>query len=486
MSVASASAQVDPALGLAGVEDSGGSSGGGNPAALVPLAVEGQARPFKRLGVAFGNRFFFLLLAGLVWLVPAFANRKFVAGMIAWDALLVLIWLVDLVRLPKARELKVRRSWLTPSALSVESKVKLTVFNESNSTIHAKVLDDVPRELRFEPVQMEVAVGRRSEAEAQYSLVPGIRGPAYLKDVYLRYQSPLHIAERWARVPLAQTIVTYPNLEEAKRHSVFLIRSRQIEMEKRMARLRGAGRAFESLREYRAGDEFRDICWTASARRGKLVTRLYEIERSQSIWILLDSGRLMRTRVAGLSKLDYAVNAALTLAQVALYSGDRVGFVAYGRGIRQRVPAARGSAHLMQIMRQLAMVREDESEADHLQAASRLLNDQKRRSLVVWITDLAETAMTPEVIDAATQLMPRHLVLFVVIGQPDLNELAGREPVDVDGMYETAAAQEVVHRRELLLARLRERGALAVETSSSKLSTVVVNSYLEIKQRSQL
>jgi uncharacterized protein (DUF58 family) len=140
----------------------------------------------------------------------------------------------------------------------------------------------------------------------------------------------------------------------------------------------------------------------------------------------------------------------------------------------------------MQIMRQLAMVSEDESEADHLQAASRLLNDQKRRSLVVWITDLAETAMTPEVIDAATQLMPRHLVLFVVIGQPDLNEMAAKEPEDVDAMYETAAAQEMVHRRELLLARLRERGALAMETSTSKLSTTVVNSYLEIKQRSQL
>jgi len=459
---------------------------GGNPATLVPLAVEGQARSFKRLGIAFGNRFFFLLLVGLIWLVPAFADRRFVVAMMVWDVLLLLIWLLDLARLPRPKQLKVRRSWLAPSALSVESRVKLTVTNDSNSTIYAKILDELPHELRFEPVQLEAGVRRRSEAEIQYSLVPGIRGAAYLGDLYLRYQSPLRIAERWVKVPLAQTIVTYPNLEEAKRHSVFLIRSRQIEIEKRMARLRGAGRAFESLREYRGGDEFRDICWTASARRGKLVTRLYEIERSQSFWILLDSGRLMRTRVAGLSKLDYAVNAALTLAQVALYSGDRVGLVAYGRAIRQRVPAARGSAHLMQIMRQLAMVSEDEAEADHLQAASRLLNDQKRRSLVVWITDLAETAMTPEVIDAATQLMPRHLVLFVVIGQPDLNELAAKEPETVDAMYETAAAQEMVHRRELLLARLRERGALAMETSSSKLSTTVVNSYLEIKQRSQL
>ena len=390
---------------------------------------------------------------------------------------------------PTAFALKIEGSAIvafTVSAVSGIQSLVETLVNTSNSTVRAKLLDDVPLQLRFEPARVEIIVQPYSEAEAQYSILPTARGKANLGDVYIRYQSAMRIAERWAKVPLAQTVITYPNLEEAKRHSVYLIRSRQIEMEKRYTQFRGAGRAFESLREYREGDEFRDICWTASARRGKLVTRLYEIERSQTIWILLDSGRLMRARVAGLSKLDYAVNAALTLTQVAFYSGDRVGLLAYGRGIRQRVPAARGGAHLMQMMGQLALVREDQWEGNHLQAAGRLLSDQKRRSLVVWITDLAETAMTPEVIEAASQLMPRHLVLFVVIGQPDLNALAAQRPENVEEMYQTAAAQEVIHRRELLLARLRERGALALETGSGRLSTTVVNSYLEIKQRSQL
>jgi uncharacterized protein (DUF58 family) len=453
---------------------------------IVSSSIEAQGLPFKRTGVAFSKRFFFLLLIGLIWLVPAFSDERFVYAMFGWDVLLLLAWLLDLLRLPPPGRLQVRRTWLTPAALSVESTVRLSVINESNSAIHAKLLDDLPYQLRFEPIQVEIAAPPHGEANVDYSVRPGVRGRAQLGDVYVRYQSGFRLAERWARMPLAQTVITYPNLEEAKAHSVYLIRSRQIELEKRFTRFRGAGRAFESLREYREGDEFRDICWTASARRGKLVTRLYEIERSQTIWIVLDCGRLMRARVKNLSKLDYAVNAALTLTQVALYSGDRVGLLAYGRGTRQRVPAARGSAHLMQIMQQLALVHEDEWEADHLQAASRLLNDQKRRSLVVWITDLAETAMTPEVIEAASQLLPRHLVLFVVIGQPDLNHLASQRPDDVDEMYRIAAAQEVVHRRELLLARLRERGALALETSSGKLSTTLANSYLEIKQRSQL
>jgi uncharacterized protein (DUF58 family) len=296
----------------------------------------------------------------------------------------------------------------------------------------------------------------------------------------------LRLAQRWATAELKQELTVYPNLHEAKRQAVYLIRSRQINMEKRFSRIRGAGKSFESLREYREGDDFADICWTATARRGKLVTRLYELEKSQTVWVVLDTGRLMRTRVGAVSKLDHAVNAGLALSQVALLTGDRVGLLAYGRGVQLKVPARRGSSHLRQFVETLAHVREEESEADHLRAASQLMRDQKRRSLVVWITELAETAMTPEVVDAASKLLPRHVVLIAVIGQPDLRVLASNRPENVADMYQISAAQEVIHRRELLLARLRERGALAVEVESSELAATLVNSYLQVKQKDQL
>jgi uncharacterized protein (DUF58 family) len=333
---------------------------------------------------------------------------------------------------------------------------------------------------------LTVRAEARGEGAATYRIRPAQRGDAVLGSCYVRYQSVLRIAERWVRAPIEQSVRIYPNLDEAKRHSMYLLQQRQMAAEKRRTRLRGIGREFESLREYQQGDEYRDICWTASARRAKLVTRLYQMERSQTVWIVVDSGRLMRTRVGELSKLDQAANAALSLAQVALYSGDQVGLIAYGRGIRHQLPAAKGSAHLRQIIDRLAMVHEEVSEADHLQMAGRLLTDQKRRSLIVWLTDLAETAMTPEVIDAASMMMPRHLVLFVVIGQPDLGELARKTPRSESEMYRVVAAQEMVHRRELLLARLRERGALALEVSSGAVSPALVNSYLQIKERSLL
>lgn len=453
---------------------------------LVPPEIEAQTKSYKRFGAAFGARFFMLLFVGLVWLGPAFVDLRFVYALLAWDILVLLAWIADLVQLPKPGQIMVRRWWRSPAALSISSDVELTLTNSSRTSIQASIIDTVPLQLRNEPPTLTIRAGARGEGTASYRICPAERGDAKLGDVYVRYQSRLRVAEKWVRVSLEQTVRIYPNLEEAKRHSIYLLRSRQIALEKRHARVRGIGREFESLREYQQGDEYRDICWTAAARRGKLVTRMYQIERSQTVWIVIDSGRLMRARVRGLSKLDKAVNAALSLAQVALYSGDRVGLIAYGRGIRQQLPAAKGSAHLRHLIEQLALVHEEGAEADHLQMAGRLLTNQKRRSLIVWLTDLAETAMTPEVIEAAAMMMPRHLVLFVVIGQPDLGELAAKMPRSESEMYQVAAAQEMVHRRELLLARLRERGALAIEVSSGAVSPVVVNAYLQIKERNQL
>ncbi|MBS1850381.1 MAG: DUF58 domain-containing protein [Acidobacteria bacterium] len=456
------------------------------PVSLAPPRVTAQALPQKRLGFAFGPRFFLLLVVGFIWLGPAVRQPKFLWAILAWDALMLVAWAIDLALLPLPKTLSVAREWLGPAALSVETKIRLTLENRSSTTLRAALQDNVPPGLRQDVAKLEFLVAPRGEASQEYAVRPDKRGPQKVGCVYLRYQGPLRIAERWAVAKLAQEVCVYPNLQEAQRHSIYLIRSRQMEIEKRYTRIRGAGREFESLREYREGDEFRDISWSASARRGKLVTRLYQIERSQTVWLVLDSGRLMRTRIAGLSKLDYAVNAALSLGQVALGSGDRIGLLAYGRSVQHRLLPYRGSSHLRHLIERLAHVREESGEADHLQAVGELLSSQKRRSLVVWITELAETAMTPEVIDAASQLTSRHVVVFVVIGQPDLAKMAGRDPDSIADMYQVTAAQEMMHRREVLLARLRQRGALAVEVSSAAASTAVVNSYLEVKQRNLL
>jgi uncharacterized protein (DUF58 family) len=450
---------------------------------LAPEPVSATAQRAKRLSFGFGRRFFLITLLGLLWAVPAFWDVRFLLVMAAWDALALLAWAVDLARLPHPERLVVERSWGGAPSLSNDLKVTLELRNQSAVPVICRAIDDAPRSLIAEPPQLEINAPANDSGSASYTVHPVERGDVMLGAVYLRYRSGSQFAERWARADLKQTVRVFPDLEDAKRHNIYLSRARQIELERRLIRQRGVGREFESLREYQPGDEFRNICWTATARRGKHVTKLFQVERSQAVWIVMDAGRLLRARVGELSKLDLSVNAALSLAQIALYSGDRTGLIVYGRNIQQRVGLGRGLNHMRVIIERLASAREEVAEADHLRAASVLLQLQKQRALIIWITDLADTSMTPEVIESASRILSKHLLLFTVIAQSDLNELASRNPESAEEMYEVAAAQEMVHRRESLIGKVRNKGALALEIAPSRLTTELVNQYLEVKER---
>jgi uncharacterized protein (DUF58 family) len=455
-------------------------------APLAPLAVSASLRAKRRVAVAIGRRFLLFWALGLAWALPAFWNATFLYAIAVWDAVLVAAWALDLWRLPRPAQIVAQRRWTSPLCIGVPARVELQISNQGAAAIDGTLVDEVPAELRAQPPLVPISVNGTETAAAAYDVTPRDRGDIQVKKLYLRYGTPLRLAERWAVADLDQTVRVYPNFERAKGNTIYLTRSRRIELEKRLLRRRGQGREFESLREYQQGDEFRDICWTATARRGKLVTKLHQIERSQAVWIVLDSGRLMRIRSGGFSKLDYCVDAALSLAGLAMYSGDRVGLLAYGRKVNQRVGIGAGATQLRELVEQLAVVRAEAAEADHLRAASSLLSMQKRRALIVWLTDLAETAMTPEVIEAASHTLSRHLLLFVVMGDAALGEAAGARASNVEEMYRSAAAQELVYRRELLLGKLRERGALALEVLPGKLSPTLLNHYLSVKERNLL
>ena len=450
---------------------------------LVPANVEAPAESAGRIPFAFGRRFFFLLLIGLAWIVPAWKQPRFLYAMWLWDVLVMLGWAWDLYHLPRPGQLRVRRVWREPLGLARKSIITIEVYNSINTILSVCLTDEAPATFNSELREVQLVVPAARSASGAYSVEPRERGDAKFGDVWLRYRSPLCLAERWARARIGQDVRVYPDLGESQKMRIFLIRSRQIELEKRLKRQRGHGREFESLREYRAGDEFRDVSWSVTARQGKLITKLYQVERSQTVWIVLDLGRLLRARVGRLNKLDHAVNAALSLAQVAFYSGDRVALLAYDRKLQQRVAAGRGVPHLRVLIEALAHVRAANSEADHLLAANALLSSQHQRSLVVWLTDFAETAATPEVIECTAAIARRHLVLFGVMAQTELRSLVAQRPVTVQEMYRYSAALEIVHRRDLLLRQLRQQGAMIVEASPAGLSAALANQYLEVKER---
>jgi uncharacterized protein (DUF58 family) len=493
---------------------------------LHPAPVRAVCERRRRWGFGLTPRAIGLLTVGFLWLIAGFRFGRLAYVMLAWDAVVLLAALVDGLRLPRPGQLTAGRSWSNAPALDSQTEIELTIENQSRTIVECRLVDDLPPALVAEPATHRLMAFPHVPASLRYRVEPQERGDCEAGWLYVRYRSSLGLTERWAKAPLIQAVRVYPALRAGEEQQIFLARSRQIDLQLRRAQQRGLGRDFESLREYREGDDLRDICWTATARRGSPITRQYQTERSQPVWIVLDCGRLMRSRVAAIqpaerltvlkgtgfspyidstdetrafapegeffesqkvhSKLDHACTTAVALAQLALFSGDRVGLLAYGQGIQQRLLPGRGAVHLRQLIESLAQVHAESGEADHLRATATLNRLQPRRALILWVTDLAETAMRPEVIDGAVQLLRRHVLLFVAMAQPDVESIAQTRPQNVEQMFRAAAAQEMAGRRELLLARLHEQGALTLDLNPEALTSSVLNQYLIVKERAMV
>ena len=461
-------------------------------APLTPDSVSCTPRNRGRLPIAFAPRFFLAAALGIIWVVPVWWSTKWVALLIVWNALVVTAWLWDLARLPAPSAFKITRRWNGPLILGRSVSTTLVIEQSGKPTLQVFAIDELAPSLRGQVPQFVVTVPSNGQAGHEYNITPRQRGDAIVGSVYLRYQTGFGFAERWAEALLTQTVCVLPDISEANQQALYLIRSRQIEIQKRRHRDPGLGREFDALREYREGDDLREVCWPATARRHSLVTRTFQAERSQTVWVMVDSGRLLRTEVvqAGrdfhLSKLDYAVDAALGIARVAAQFGDRVGALAYGRRIQYAIPASPAAGHIREWVETLARVRSESTEANHALAARVLLQKQTRRALVMWITDFPETPTLPDVVEYAAQIGRRHLVLFAAVSQPDLAYAARRVPETEQEMYRGAAALALLQRREVLIRSLRQQGVLAMEIVPGKLTTALVNEYLTVKDRNMI
>jgi uncharacterized protein (DUF58 family) len=390
--------------------------------------------------------------------------------------------------------------------------MELAVEHGANAVLRVHIADDLHPALAQMPPSGTRSVFPRDPARIQFTITPNRRGDFALGPIWVRWTGRLRLAERRARAEPAQKIRVYPAMERsADDTALYLLRIRQIELQRRRLRLTGTGREFDHLRDYRAGDEMRNISWPATARRAKVVTREFTTERSQQVWMVIDAGRLsgtvfeMRHAVASrsatvsfrdaatdesfllsLTQLDQACSAAIALAQTIMQAGDKAGLLVYGRAVQQQLLPAAGANALRMMIDSLSQARVEGSEADHLRAAARLGQLQRRRSLVLWITEMADSARRPDIADAAAELARRHVVLLLVLSHPEIQATAAREPQTTVQMFESAAAQEVIERRRQILAGLRSKGVLVAETTPGALRTDAINEYLEVKARGLL
>lgn len=325
-----------------------------------------------------------------------------------------------------------------------------------------------------------------AEHTFHYTVNPPRRGDYRFGHLYLRWQTRLGLWRRQAVFPADGPVRVYPNLTNVRRYELMARRNQTWEAGLRHTRRLGSGTEFERLRDYLPDDEYRRIHWKATARRHAPIVMEYETERSQNILALLDIGRMMRSPVGEIAKMDYAINAVLLLAYVALQKGDRFGLLTFGDRPQTWVAPRSGKAQFHHLLEQLYAVESVETEPDYTAAFSYLAAKQSKRSLVLVFSDLTGDLGAQSLFAHMAQLQKRHLALLVTLRDPTVQAWAQNSPVDTQTLYRRTIAQQLLEERQLLLERLQRQGVRSLDTPASELSAQVINRYLEIKARALL
>ncbi|MGI8918335.1 MAG: DUF58 domain-containing protein [Pyrinomonadaceae bacterium] len=434
------------------------------------------------------SRFFYLLiLLGLVPLSLSWGRPWLRWATLAYDLLLISLAIIDGRRSTLPKGIQISREFAGRFAVGAATDVQIKLRNASARPITLRIKDEYPPQMKLIGArEASVRVASQTEALLVYGLKPPKRGRFEFGQIAVRYLSRSSLVWCQTLVGEPTPVKVYPNLRRAREAELKALGARSLVAAHRKTSWRGEGREFESLREYVRGDELRHISWTATARRGKLTTRQYQIERDQTILIALDAGRLMTARIDQETKLDSAVHAALALMSAAARGGDNAGLMVFGRRIQKYLPPNRGREHMDAALEALHAVEPEMIEPSYARALEFVAANSKRRSLVVLLTDLVDEEGSKELLTSLKLLRPRHLPLVVTIADRDLKAVVRDAPETGEELFTQSVAEEIMHLREGALRLVESQGGLALDVTAAALAPALLEKYMQVKERGLL
>ncbi len=421
-------------------------------------------------------------LSAVVWLVPGRAGE--IAG--ATTALLLaLLIAIDFLLLPARRQLDVAREVPESVGLGDEREGHLVVTNHGSRFLTVHLYDVLPATLRGGIGERAlVRIGGRSTTSLAFPLVGHVRGAAALGPIGVRTTTRLGLVGRRTRISTSDTVRVVPSLAGVRHFRLLALQNRLRLAGARQLRRKGDGQGFAGLREYVRGDDPRHIDWKATSRRQSLITREFTIERSQTVFTLIDAGRLMTQLVGEYPRFEHALSAALVLSDIAANAGDRVGTCVFDDEVRAFVPAMKSRGALQVIRDAFVPVVASSNEPDYASAFRFLASHQRKRALVVLFTDVIDVRASQALLAHVSRSAARHLVLVVALRNDAV--IAAANPADAESsraLFEVAAAEELLEAREAVLERMRRAGASVLDVSPTAMTAALVNRYLELKSR---
>lgn len=399
----------------------------------------------------------------------------------AWASwmLLGLLAFQDLSKLRALPPLKLH--CVLPTRSHVDSPCEI-LYKVSGAapTLRVELLDEFPEELGGD-CRLSWFPGQQGQEQGRLTPTPRRRGLLKLGLCRLSCRSPLALWTRRHSPSLTRQLAVLPKNTWPRRHGMRSRHAAQL-LGLKPRRPRGEGNEFEALRDYTLDDEPRKIDWRASARRRSLVVRDFHVEQNQTVIVAVDCGRLMGTLIAGQSKLDHALSAALCLVRASSGGGDRVGFVAFDSEVRAWVSARRPQLALGAFQEATLPLNARPEEANFGALSQVMRQRQSKRTLLIILTDFVEEGASAQLRSHLASLSRRHCVLLVGLRDRLLMQLEQPAPqLHMQQLYERLVLQDLAHARQVTLTRIARSGVHTLDLDPGAITAPLLDRYLAIR-----
>ena len=434
--------------------------------------------PAKRLYLLLG--IISIITLGLRWLMTPGVNLGLMLGL---DVMVLAIAIADGLA-TKQHPINIIRT--SPERLSIgrDNLIILTVESNSQQPQRIQIRDGYPPEFRVNISEFTLQLDTNQTQELLYTIHPLRRGEFLWQNIQVRQLSPIRLVWKNYQIIATRQLLVYPDLMGLKELSIKLALDKSGTM--RQARRLGRGTEFSELRDYSYGDDTRLIDWKATAKRSTPIVKVLEPEQEQTLIILLDRGRLMTAQVEGMTRFDWGVNATLSLALAGLNRGDRVGVGVFDRQVVTWIPPRRDQQQLFTLIESLSRLQPVLLESDYTGTVSQFLNQQTRRALVVILTDWVDVTASTELLHTMISLTPRYKAFCVGIKDPIIDIIAQNKTEKLTEAYNQAVALDLLQERKLATSILKQKGVLVLDASANKISTELVNRYLQLKDTNRI
>jgi uncharacterized protein (DUF58 family) len=364
-----------------------------------------------------------------------------------------------------------------------ENKIRLHLSNTYPFPVSLQIVDEIPPVFQIRDLLFKLEMHRRDDKVLHYSLRPVKRGVYSFGHINVFASTKVGLISRRFKAGEPFNVKVYPSYILLKQYELQASSNQLKQYGNKKIRKIGQQLEPDQIKDYVKGDDYRIINWKATARRSKLMVNVFQEEKAQNVYCLIDKGRTMQSAFKGMTLLDYSINASLALSYVAMLKGDKAGLLTFERTSDTMLPASRNPKQMHLILDALYAQKTAFAESDFQSLYQQVDKQIKNRSLLLVFTNFDSVPAMQRQLLYLSLLAKRHSVLVIFFENAELQALSKLQPTNKEEAYETVIAEKLEYEKMGIVQQLRQHNILSLLTHPHDLTVNVINRYLDMKVR---